>query len=440
MTQKTIILFIVWLAISIIAPSFGAAEIPSAAPKRSNPFNAVVAQDGSGDYHTIQQAIDRVPTGRTTPWLIFVKSGRYQELVRIPIDKPFIHLIGQQRDSVVITFKINCSDPERPNDEGKAFSKKKVGQSDCATVVIDASDFYAENISFENAWGVEEQKGPQALAIKTNNDKFAFYNCRFRSFQDTWMTSTRGINDRTYAANCWIEGAVDYVYGGGNAYVEKSTFYNVRSGAVIVAPSHREGTKWGYVFDHCVVDGNLAAADGRVKLGRPWHNLPIAVYLNTTMKITPHPEGWTDMGPAAKLFAEYNSRATDGSVIDLNQRRTWYKQSAGEGGQKIDGLKSQLTQQEAKVYTYKNIIIAGDGWDPRTFYQSNDKPVLKKDSGGNLQWERDKQSIGYIIFKDGKILGFTTLNSFKIPKRRAEYMVQGINKFGSLGIKSDLIN
>jgi len=132
--------------------------------------------------------------------------------------------------------------------------------------------------------------------------------------------------------------------------------------------------------------------------------------------------------------------ATDGSVIDLNQRRTWYKQSAGEGCQKIDGLKSQLTQQEAKVYTYKNIIIAGDGWDPRTFYQSNDKPVLKKDSGGNLQWERDKQSIGYIIFKDGKILGFTTLNSFKIPKRRAEYMVQGINKFGSLGIKSDLIN
>ena len=58
-------------------------------------------------------------------------------------------------------------------------------------------------------WGVEAQNGPQALALKTKADRIAFYNCKFRSFQDTWMTTTRDA-DRHYVKECWLEGAVDY--------------------------------------------------------------------------------------------------------------------------------------------------------------------------------------------------------------------------------------
>jgi pectinesterase len=402
-------------------------------------FDAVVDGAGEGDYKTVQQAIDHAPKNRTKPWLIFIKNGRYEELVRIPSDKPFMSLIGQDKEKVIITFKINCSDPKNTEQVGHEFSNKLMNENSCATVNIDAPDFYAENISFENTWGIEQQSGPQALAMKTNNDHFAFYNCKFRSFQDTWMTSLRNVNDRTYASNCFIEGAVDYFYGAGDAFVEKSTLYNVRSGAVIVAPGHKEGTKWGYVFDHCIVDGNAAAADGRLKLGRPWHGQPVAVYLNTTMKIIPHQEGWTDMGPAAKLFAEYNSVDAKGNPINLSKRRTWYKQSAGEGGQRVDGLTAVLTEKDAQKYTYQNVIMGTDAWDPRSYFVPATKPSNVKTSEGKINWKGDDKAIGYVIYKDDKVLGFSASNSFQLPNasKGKGISIQSVNRYGSLGGISD---
>lgn len=404
-------------------------------------YDSVVDINGTGDFTSLQQAIDSMPSGRTAPWLIFVKNGRYEELIRVPAEKSFIHLIGQDKDNVIITYKINCANPENENDSGREFSRITMGEKNCATMVVSSSDFYAENISFENSWGVEEKSGPQALALRMEGDRSAFYNCRFRSFQDTWMTSTKGLNDRTYATDCWIEGAVDYFYGGGNAYVENSTFYNVRSGSVIVAPSHKEGTKWGYIFNNCIVDGNQAAADGKSKLGRPWHHGPIAVYMNTTIKIPLHPEGWTDMGPAAKLFAEYNSRDADGNPVDLSQRRTWYKQSAGEGGKKIEGLKAILNSEDVAEYTYENIIEGDDNWNPKAFFEKIVKPAnLQLASNGSLSWSADTDAIGYIIYGDDEVIGFSDSNSYKSDKKAESYTVQAVNKYGSLGEMSDRVN
>lgn len=402
-------------------------------------YDAIVDVNGSGDYSSIQAAIDGAPANRKEPWKIFVKNGRYEGLVRVPEDKPFIYLIGQNREKVIITFKINCANPENPKDAGQPYSKVKFQQSDCAVVVVNAPDFYAENITFENAYGVEAQSGPQALSIRTNRDRMAFYNCKFRSFQDTWMTSTKNKDDRTYADSCWIEGAVDYFYGGGNAYIENTTFYNVRSGSVIVAPSHDVGTKWGYVFQHCTIDGNAAAADGRSKLGRPWHNQPIAVFLNSTIKIPLQPEGWTDMGPAAKLFAEYNSRDDKGKLIDLSQRRTWYRQSKGEGGRRVDGLQAVLSKQEAAKYTYHNVIVEEDGWDPRTFFTEAAAPSHLKWSAGRLIWQGSPDAAGYIVFKEHQLIGFTKDVSFKVGgNANGSYAVMSVNGYGSLGKMSGL--
>ena len=139
-------------------------------------FDAVLALDGSGDFTSLQAAIDAMPVNRTAPWLIFVKNGYYDELVRIPSNKPFIHLIGQDKDKVTIGFAINCSSSE--SDTGWEFNKGQWGMSDCSVIVSSASDFYAENITFDNRYGVEYQAGPMALAFKTNNDRFAFYNVR----------------------------------------------------------------------------------------------------------------------------------------------------------------------------------------------------------------------------------------------------------------------
>ena len=315
-------------------------------------FHAVVAKDGTGDYTTVQSAIDAVPENLKSPWLIFVKNGSYEEQVIIPQNKPFIHLIGQDKERTIIHLKLNVGGKPDANTKDLAYwhysvynPKSVVSHFEGAVVNINASDFYSENISYVNDWGVEAQNGPQALALKTKADRIAFYNCKFRSFQDTWMTTTRDA-DRHYVKECWLEGAVDYFYGGGNALVEESTLYNVRSGSVIVAPCH-ESVKYGYVFRNCVIDGNEQAADGKLKLGRPWHNSPKAVYINTLVKIPLAPEGWTNMGTIPALFAEYNSMDMNGKALDLSCRKTEYETG---GKEKRKGeCRATITSNEAAL-------------------------------------------------------------------------------------------
>jgi pectin methylesterase-like acyl-CoA thioesterase len=402
-------------------------------------YDAVIAKDGSGDYTNIQAAVDAAPANRTSPWLIFIKNGRYEELVRIPSSKPYLYFIGQDKEKVIITFSINCS--SSPADSGWEFTKGNFGQSDCATVVVASSNFYAENISFENNYGVKYQNGPQALAIKTSNDRFAFYNCKMRSFQDTWQTTTSGINDRHYAYNCWIEGAVDYVYGAGDVFIDQSTLYNVRSGSVIVAPSHKTGTKYGYVFNSCVIDGNKAANDNSLKLGRPWHDSPIAVYLNSIMKIKPAAEGWTNMGVIPKLFAEYNSMDENGNPIDLSGRKTTYTQSAGEGGKTVSGLQAVLSTEEAAKYTYENVVSGSDQWNPRAYFEPVAKPANLSVSKNLLNWDDTQYAICYAILRDSVVIGFSTESSYtdttSVAGTTYTYQVQAANEYGSLSEPSN---
>jgi len=383
-------------------------------------YDAVVDINGTGDYLSIQDAIDNAPADRATPWLIFIKNGRYDELIRIPENKPYIHLIGQDKDNVIAEFKIHCGEATDPN------SNSVIGVSDCSAVVISAPNFYAENISFENSWGVQAQGGPQAYAIYTNNDRSAFYNCKFRGYQDTWKTSSRKNNsDRTYVTDSWIEGAVDYIFGGGNIYVENTTLYSVGSGW-IVAPSHGIGTPWGYVFNNCVIDGNEKATS--ISLGRPWQNEPIAIYLNTTMKVLPPATGWSEWGIPPKLFAEYNSVTTNGSPVDLNSRLTTYNTTHTR--------KAILTQEEAMVYTYENVVGGNDDWNPKTFFEPVSKPtnvVLSQE--GELTWSTVEYAICYVVYKDNQVVGFTSSNSYEasLVRDNGQYKVQAVNEFGSLG-------
>ena len=136
-------------------------------------FHAVVAADGTGDYTSVQQAIDAAPAGRTEPWLIFVKSGSYEESVTVPSDKPFIHLIGQDRASTVIHRSLNVGGkPETGKVEPYwAHSVHNpdapVYRAEGSVVTVKADDFYTTGISYVNDFGVDSQSGPQALAMKS---------------------------------------------------------------------------------------------------------------------------------------------------------------------------------------------------------------------------------------------------------------------------------
>lgn len=402
-----------------------------------SPFDAVVAQDGSGDYTSVQEAIQAAPDSLTAPWLIFVKNGSYEEQVVVPETKPYIHLIGQNKEQTIIHLKLNVG--AKPENEAEEFWKYSVHNSESAmhglegaVVTVRAPHFYTENISYVNDYGLEAQDGPQALAMKSHADCAAFNNCIFRSFQDTWMTTVKD-EDRHYVKDCWIEGAIDYLYGGGDVLVENSTFYNVRSGSVIVAPCHT-AAKYGYVIRDCVVDGNESAADGRLSLGRPWHNSPQARYVNTTMRIPVSAEGWTDMGTAPGIFAEYASRDIDGKELDLSARKTTYNYTTREGEKKSGTSRTSVSAEEAAGLVYENMIPGNDGWDPRAMMTTLPAPANVTVDRQTVRWEPVGEARGYIVLDGEDVAGFTLGNRFSLPSApKGEVRVRAVNAYGSLG-------
>ena len=417
--------------------TFTVMQRPMPAPKV---YDAVVAQDGTGDYKSVQEAIDNAPANRIAPWLIFVKNGQYEELVTIPENKPFIHLIGQDKKQTVIKFWINNGSSSDIGWEYSTNNPSSITYGKQSVVQVNSTDFYTENISYINSYGVEKQAGPMGLAMSSRNDRQAFNNCWFRSFQDTWYTDVRSSSARQYVNNCLIEGAVDFYYGAGNNYIENSTFRLARLGSVIVAPSHPAGTKWGYVMVNNTIDGK----GGSNKLGRAWQNQPIAVWINTTLNTTLAAEGWSEWHIAPKLFAEYNTMDADGNPVDLNNRRTTYKVDEDK---LANGETSPVTRQavlssgEAAKYTYEAVTAGTDDWNPRKFFEPVDAPTnLKYDQNDKtLTWTRSEYAICYVII-DGndKVVGFTKDNSFIINGTSASYTIKAVNEYGSLSQPSTI--
>lgn len=419
-------------------------------------FDAIVDPNGNGNYTSIQAAIDAVPSNRTEPYLIFVAKGTYQEFVNVPKIKPFIHLIGQDKETTIITRTLTSASNASGDGGEEAWQyswRNEANQSERfqeAVTMIYATDFYAENISFENKWGIEKLIGPMAEAMYTANDRIAFNNCKFRSFQDTWQTKVQssadnGVNARQYATNCWIEGAVDYFYGNGNVLIENTTLYNVRYGSVITAANHTAETKWGYVFNNCTVDGinkvdpdkygtaslDYIAGKGVAQtLGRPWQNSPITLFLNTKLKFDIDPAGWRDMGAVPALYAEYNTTDKKGKAVDMSKRKTQYL---------VDNVpydykgKTELSYSEYIRYTYANIINGADGWNPKKFMEKLEAPENVLLSNTTLSWDARYKAICYLIFKeDGTYVGQTTNTSIEVSDTNTGYIVKAANKYGTL--------
>ncbi len=163
-------------------------------------YDFTVAKDGTGNFKTVQAAIDSAPTNRTISFKIYIKNGKYKEKITIPSNKPFIQLIGESVANTVLTFDDFSG---KPMPGGGVF-----GTSNSASVTVNATDFLAANITFENTTG----EAPQALAINVNNDKAVFVNCRFLGGQDT-VLANGNVGHRQYFKNCYIDGTVDFIFG-----------------------------------------------------------------------------------------------------------------------------------------------------------------------------------------------------------------------------------
>lgn len=279
-----------------------------------------VAKDGSGDYSTVQAAIDSIKSGSTTPTRIDIKAGTYTEKLTIA-DRTNLCLVGAEATTTILTYR-----------DANATVGSTYGS---ASVFVSANDFSAANLTFQNTYGA----GSQAVALRTTGQRQQFRNCRMVGYQDTLYTHS----GTQYFRDCYVQGNTDFVFGGATAILENCEVRNVASGSAVAAPNTEASKAYGIVF----LGGTFTAASGvsGVALGRPWGADGAAAYLRATLGSHIRKEGFVVMSgndPANARFGEFESK---GAGANASSRSSY-----------------QLSASEAQNYTVAKIF--GNSWVP----------------------------------------------------------------------------
>ncbi|MET0463244.1 MAG: pectinesterase family protein [Chitinophagaceae bacterium] len=293
-------------------------------------YDLVVAADGSGDFISVQAAINAVPDFRKVPTRIRIKKGTYKEKIILPECKQNILFEGESADGVFITNDDFASKKNRFGEE--------MGTSGSSGFYIYGINILFRDITFQNT------SGPvgQAVAVFVSGDKVQFYDCRFLGFQDTLYTY--GKESRQYYNHCYIEGTVDFIFGSSTAVFDTCILYGKNSG-YFTAASTPENRKYGYVFRHCELTGSGVA--GSFLLGRPWRPYAKTVFIDCRIDQIVEGKGWSNWGNTAnEQTAFYAEAGNSGEGSSTGKRVAWAKQLP-------DSIKMK--------YTLANIF--GD-WDP----------------------------------------------------------------------------
>ena len=281
------------------------AKIPALAPFVRR-YDMVVAKDGSGDFFTLQEAVDAAPDYCNKPTDILIRPGVYEARVNIPPSKTHLRLIGQGNPELRY-----ANTASTPNWIGEGY-----GTPGSASVFIYPDDFYAEGITFSNPAGLT---AGQAVACLTAGDRMFFKNCTFTGFQDTLYAYGLG---RQYYEDCLIEGSVDFIFGPATALFNRCEIRNRREKGYITAPSTPQDKKYGFVFYNC----RLTADEGcdRNWLSRPWRPYGHTAYINCEMGGHIRREGWHNWRkPENEKTARYYEYGNRGAGANVAGRVLW---------------------------------------------------------------------------------------------------------------------
>ncbi len=292
----------------------------------------VVAADGSGDFATVQAAIDAAPAEASLRTTILVKRGTYPELIVVAPEKKRLTIRGEDREQTIIAATNNARlNPTRR----EMFS-------------LLADDFRLEHITLHNT---TPKSGSQAEALRVRADRVVLDHCNFRSFQDTLR-----LDGRVYVRDCTIEGDVDFVWGGGTVYFDRCQILAVHDGYLV--QSRNGADQLGYVFVDCRID---TAPDlkrfvlARIDPGRYPHSH--VAFINCAMGALVTPAGWIFDGPGAAAsrattrFWEFQSTTLNGQPLDVSQR--------------VPGSRQLSATEAARQRDPAHVLGGTDGWKPR---------------------------------------------------------------------------
>ncbi|HQV86952.1 MAG TPA: pectinesterase family protein [Chitinophagaceae bacterium] len=329
-SPHSFLLFNPWFDTTVVYMDKFLRRVFPAAPKKFA-REITVAQDGSGDYKTVQAAINAVPVNNNKPIAIIIKKGIYKEKILIDSLRPFITLIGEDKLNTVLTYNDHTG-KLAPNGD-------TINTRTSWSFKIMANNFTARDITFQNDAGFS---AGQAVAVESDGDKAVFINCRFTGNQDVLFTNSE--RSRQYYEHCYIEGTTDFIFGSSTVWFEKCHIYSKKNSHITAASTPRE-KEFGYVFNWSRLDGDSSLVN--VSLGRPWRPYAAVAYLHCYIGRHIKAEGWSvwnkNDNHLTSRYAEYNNF---GPSSDPEARVKWAK---------------HLTAEEAKKYTLLNVLR---GWNP----------------------------------------------------------------------------
>ncbi|CAI0420263.1 unnamed protein product [Linum tenue] len=176
-----------------------------------------VAQDGTGDFTTVQAAVDSVPFGNNFRTVIRVAPGVYRQPVP---------------EDTVLTWNNSASRIDHHQGERLIGT----GTFGCGSVIV------------------EGEGSGQAVALRVTADRCGFYNCRFLGWQDTLYLHY----GKQYLKDCYIEGSVDFIFGNSTALLEHCHIHCKSEGFITAQARKSSQESTGYVFlrrvVHCLSD------------------------------------------------------------------------------------------------------------------------------------------------------------------------------------------
>lgn len=357
--------------------------------------NWIIAK--AGDASSFLDAIDAANgTSGEDPVYIFLPNGTYDlaQTTKTNIGRSNVSIIGESMEGVIIK--------NRPVKEGIDIT---------ATLFNTSENLYMQDLTLDcvapYGTGDDTSSAERGVTLQDKGTQTILKNVYLKGRQDTYYCNNN--NGQYYFEDGKIEGTVDYICGNGDAYFNKVTLFNTdhhdpSTGDCITAPNTPK--QYGYIFNECTIDG-VSAQDGKYALGRPWASNTQVIFLNTTMKIQPKAEGWSEWSNdvakqnSVKQFAEYNSVDANDNAIDLTGRKKTFK-----GVTNVP----TLNETQAAAFALENVFA---GWNPAQ-YTEQVKTTSAKLNGNTLTWAAVDGATMYAIVKNGSIIDLTDQTSYTI--------------------------
>ena len=334
----------------------GSEENPEEGRKRM----ITVAKDGSGDYTSVQAAVDSL-RAENGPAEIYIRKGVYEE--RVVIHRKNVRLTGEDREGTVITWSACAKDLYPDGKEKGTFLS--------FTLMTAAPDVTVENLTVRNDAGDGSVVG-QAVAVYAAGDRGGWRSCSFIAHQDTLFCgpvmpkveaeiapyraeteSVESVGDcplthsRQYFENCLIRGDIDFIFGPYRCWFEGCELYMNARGGWYTAANTPEEQPYGLVFRRCRLTGECG--DGMGYLGRPWRRFARTLFLECDMDEHVSPEGFRDWDETLVVTERYGEWRTSGIRADQKTRHPKQK---------------RMTEEEARKVTLPGVLGGADGWQP----------------------------------------------------------------------------